>query len=302
MPTHFEAFSPAQTEGFIRFSLFDDVVVYARGTEQRECARCGRTMIRGLGPGVNLTPVALQCGCGQWNVEPLGSAYVDKRREDSRFVPFPLYRYFETEQQKFDFLEGNIWISTLSHCRNTEDAKRGDDLENAHRFRLTRPIDFSGRPRAQVLQSRFGIHVDTEKTRDITVTNTERVSISRQDYYVLCLSSALSSRLALNFSKDGGKHAVILRRPTEFFDRVSATIAQERVLAEGRIDKVVYDKTDILDDQPDTSGDDAFRKPPRFLDEAEVRMLWGHKGLVPLCRGLRMVGSISRIAASMDVP
>ena len=186
--------------------------------------------------------------------------------------PEVIYRFFLEEWQAGAFLDGNIWISTLTKCREYEDNERGDKEEG---YEKTHSGTLYGSSEDTVFVEKaanMGIEIGPGCS-NCTIKNSTKV-IAIQDAYILCTS--LSASISRNF----GKYGVEITNPEEFFRRVSQTLSLQGLC--GAVDYTTQRDRNVgekLQKHP------AFIKPLQYKAQQEFRFLWypqSMDGLMPL--------------------
>ena len=236
------------------------------GTETLHCPTCEAVVVTGFGPRSYGMDDALRCHCGQWSVLPA----VAGMRYNAAPLPSPLFRYIDTREHYLGLLSGNVWISTLTACRESEDKQRGDGRENLSHRRPSRPVTGSMDPYDVRMRKHMGVEIGGGQ-RFLMVEPTAVTEHPNQ--FVLCISSVLSVELADKFSLDGGRYGVSIRRLSALYDSIGRVLHKEHGLLRGEIGPVRYDAKEAVDDEPDQPIV-WMRKPPRFAREREIRSVW----------------------------
>lgn len=176
-----------------------------------------------------------------------------------------LYRIFERPEYANAFCAGEVWLSSLEKCRNTEDGIRKDAGEGTLEYNSGTAIGSSGDPAFDEVVRRLGMPV--QGLQD-SIIHDCRSFEKTSDAFVLCTSDGSLEEL-LKF----GAHCVEITRPFEFLLRLTPAIAERHELAWGVVWKVDY-RPRVYQGLEEHPGFAPFVKPDSFSDEKEVRFIW----------------------------
>jgi hypothetical protein len=191
---------------------------------------------------------------------------VDQTGDQTPFAP--IFRAFDKAACADALAAGHVWISTLQHCRTTEDAKRRDALEGSKTWKTGDVVGDGTDPTVAEIARRLGFPV-TAASNFVFSNNeiTERVT----DGLVICASWEPVDKF--------GPYIVRIDQVREFFHAVSNALMMARYLdppagtKRGYLTRVTYTAREYqaLNNDP---GHPGLVKDPYFKDEKEVRLLW----------------------------
>jgi hypothetical protein len=175
-----------------------------------------------------------------------------------------IYRFMEKEEYYNAFLDGRIWISTLSHCRRVEEDP-GEGTDTYHSGIIGGHGDDPGFRRAA---ARASIGVGPE-VRNGNIRNNIVVT-EDADAWVLCTT----------FNPDGyskrkfGPFGVRIAQPVAFFRAVSLHMQDRYNAGRCTIAPVKYGTRDRFGNQGPPEARSFLKPEAPFAQEKELRMLW----------------------------
>lgn len=279
LPNALHPIKASEAGTYERYATFvrAPVAELRRGNYVRTCPSCGFALITGSVKGLPMPNDAFRCHCGQWCIDQEST---NRPRSKYSILPETVYRYFDNETFYNDFLAGNVWISTLSACRNSEDVARADDRENLDVVML---------------------HDRLLPGRRLFLGN--KSVTEHPDQHVLCVSSELSMDLAHQFCPSGTPFVVAIHDLTSLYDAIARGIQNNGgVLIRGEINRVTYDARELTEGETRDPGCTWFEKPSRFAHEKEIRAVWHPKANLSIAPGMVRVQNVLRWVAPASIP
>jgi hypothetical protein len=180
-----------------------------------------------------------------------------------------IYRFFAEAHHAEALLLGNVWISTLSSCRNYEDPKQGDPEEAHETYYSGYAVGGSDDPRFVEVANRSGIKIGSNCI-DIQISNCRRRT-SIPDAYVLCTTTDYSPE---KFSGTFGSNCVKITNIKRFFIAISNEIKKSNAIREFCAGKVIYKQRSYCEMEC-PPGKIGFVKPyDLYSEQKEFRFLW----------------------------
>lgn len=185
----------------------------------------------------------------------------------SKSIPPCVYRFFEDESHAQDFVDGSIWISTLSACRSHEGAERGDKEEGHDIYNTGCISGQASDPHVARAAAKLGIP-KSSKIHVELVDNEIRTILP--DAWVLCTTLRFAPDEMLNI----GKHCVRISEPHTFMMALTRAIGAENPLVGAAALPITYaSRTYTGAEAP--PGPPLFVKPPdAYADQQEFRLAW----------------------------
>jgi hypothetical protein len=183
-------------------------------------------------------------------------------------VPSHLNRFFREARHARALLDGRVWLSTLSACREYEALGQGDADEATHLYN-TGNLEGDGddpefRRRAAIGRSK--VHPGTESI----VIWQNAITTTLYDAYVLCLSEHDSPELRSTF----GEHRVTMREVTAVLVAISETLGTSLEVTTAALGRIRY-RPRYSEGDEESPGPLGFVKPAvPFEPQREWRMLW----------------------------
>ncbi|MCA9835431.1 MAG: hypothetical protein KC422_00885 [Trueperaceae bacterium] len=197
-----------------------------------------------------------------------------------KFYGKEIYRFFGEYWQAKALLEGKVWISTLSVCRNYENPLQGDPFEgkaehtiNAKGFGYERKIGLAN--------EMTGMKNHEEALYSL---NSHKIEYEIPDAYVLCTTEVYKpEKMAETF----GNYAVKIKEPQQFFKVVTKKLEHLKGNMNSRFSRVIY-KTPLtfqneeIYTEPDLDDIGFLKMPDKYANQKEVRMLWFPSNRLPI--------------------
>lgn len=181
-----------------------------------------------------------------------------------------VYRRFDVESHALQFLEGEIFLSTIQRCRSTEDAIRGDVGEGTMDREIA--LAMPGMPHYDEALRQMGM--DPAIHKDAVITNSFGWAGLR-DGWLLCMSHSPIGR------EEFGKYVVKITQPVEFFAELTLQMFDHKVATQALAGRVCYGERKTLNGSPPLAPD-PFVKPERFAPEDEFRFCWCHDDTITM--------------------
>ena len=182
----------------------------------------------------------------------------------------PLYRAFDDRDHALSFSRGEVWISTLESCRQTEDQQRVDAEEAIHQYNSGTIIGSSGDREFDLIMQRTGLADANPGIRAVNWTIHDCLNAhGLADAHLLCTSTNVEVGELGKF----GRYRVEIWNPGEFFTRLTRTIACEISLQVFVLGLVSY-RSRTYRAQENEPGAFGFVKPATYSDEQEARFIW----------------------------
>ncbi|WP_373061906.1 hypothetical protein, partial [Gemmatimonas sp.] len=252
-----------------KFTSASAVGTFNQGETTLICPTCESDLIRGLGQKVNrlFAGIGLRCHCGAWSMIEDGTQWSATRTTPEAAPIISLYRYFDTENHRDAFLDGQVWTTTMWYCRQHADESRADTGEGTLSYSHD-PI--SGRasdPRIREVARRLHLGIG-DPEMEIQLAGNE-VGMEVPDAWMLCVSRVYSPLLLAKF----GQFCVRIERPASLFVAISEAIEKEMSLWLGGYRRVYYQTREARNLDP-IPASPAFVKPVEYEREFEMRFAW----------------------------
>ena len=185
-----------------------------------------------------------------------------------RLSDVELFRFFETEAYASDFLNGRVWITTLSSCRRAEGSERGDRTEAAFTHHIERMTRSENPRQFDAAMAQTGVFTNVEG--DLTLQNISIIG-GEPDMYMLCLTQLFDPK-----AMEGGfgKWAVRVAQPKEFFRLLTKAVAELTGIDQAAMGPVEYLGREMADYQAAKVPKFFLKPKDGYAHQKEVRMLW----------------------------
>ncbi|EPM0685537.1 hypothetical protein WJE63_004447 [Klebsiella pneumoniae] len=181
-----------------------------------------------------------------------------------------LFKYFKNPQFKEDFLNGKVWVGTLSDYRRIENANQGDRVEGVTHYNTTQRFtkhnwgQFTNKN--PMLADTFMKFKFTEGN-SLTISN---LTVRLPDAYTVCFSKLRDDEL---FKDDFGEYCVKINDAEKLFSSMLISITSlHSDLKYTQHQSIEYNKKP-LDDYAE-SVYSVFHKPERYAWQEEYRFAW----------------------------
>lgn len=204
----------------------------------------------------------------------------------------PLYRFFNDPQHARDFLQGKVWISTFSKCREYENAAQGDAHEGSIKYAVPGTIRGSGSDPAFVEMARRLNFIVPPDAVNMCFSNISSSTVLH-DALVICTTAVYNPE---QLAKDFGKFCVRIDDPAAFFKRLTFELGSRYALDEFGMDEIYYRDRyfEYLDKLPCGY---AFLKPKQYEYQNEIRMVWTLPHDVSLTPGLIDIPELAKFCS-----
>jgi hypothetical protein len=183
-------------------------------------------------------------------------------------VPSQVNRFLRKAPDARALLDGNVWLSTLSACREYEAIGQGDPDEARHRYNTGNLEGHGDDPefRRRAAIGGFKVHPGTESI----VLWQNQTTTTLHDAYVLCFSEHDSPGLRQTF----GEHRVTLRDVTGALVAITAALGASLDVTTAALGRIRY-RPRYSEGEEASAGPLGFVKPAvPFEPQREWRMLW----------------------------
>jgi len=175
-----------------------------------------------------------------------------------------VYRFMDKAEYAQAFLDGRIWLSTLSYCRRVEEDP-GEGTDTHHSGMIEGHGDD---PFLQEMAARSSVGVGKD-VRDLTMRDNTLVT-EDADAWVLCTTLKPDGHCKRKF----GPFGVRIRRPATFFTAISQHMQANHGVGRCTIKHVDYGTRDRFGRQAPPKYRSFLKPKDRFAQEEELRMLW----------------------------
>jgi len=142
----------------------------------------------------------------------------------------PLFRYFDNPAYADALARGEVWITTLEACRNTENAARGDAGEATITYNTGTISGSTEDPDMRLALARMGVVYDGTPGHGTSINNQMKTKVV--DAYVLCTTE----RGPTDPLAKMGRYCVRISNAQEFFERTTVAMQAQRQIMGAAID------------------------------------------------------------------
>jgi hypothetical protein len=196
----------------------------------------------------------------------LGIGNQDGNMMRDEYMPEPeyVYRFMDNEEHASAFLNGRIWVSTLSYCRRVEE----DPGEGTDMYHSGKVEGHGNDPLLQHVAERAGFKIGPT-VKNLTFWNNARETIDA-DAWVLCTTLNPDGYCRRKF----GPFGVRIAQPVKFFRAISELMQREHNAGRCTIGAVEYGPRERYGTQKPIESRSFLKPAVPFAQEEELRMLW----------------------------
>lgn len=183
--------------------------------------------------------------------------------------PRSVFRFLKRKDHAEQFMDGEIYLTTLEECRRYEESGRGDPGEATQTYFSGHVVGGSNDPALVEIAARSGITIGPG-CPNVTISNSQRVT-RLPDALVLCTTGIFDPD---NMAETFGEWCIEIIDPRSFRLELTKALARAEPVRQAVMGTVQYRPREYTGLEP-APGPIGFVKPPDvYSPQQEFRFLW----------------------------